>query len=132
MSRSSEKLPRHTLSVLRTVVILVSCCVATLLIFHEFVMGGTSSLIYVLLILLYALAAAVILLYQSVREQSVRDRMDRELARRNLLMNTALWGSDTRLFEVLPDGMLQLLNPRPGQGGPSVRRAACCCFPRPR
>ena len=117
MAGKGEKLSRHFFSVLRTVAILAGCCVATLLVFHEWVMGGPSGLVYALLILLYALAAAVILLYQSMREQTVRDRMDRELARRNLLMNTALWGSDTRLFEVLPDGMLQLLNPRPGQGG---------------
>ena len=117
MSRPNEKLPRHAYNILRTVVILAACCAATLIIFHEFVMGGTSVLVYILLILLYVCAAAVILLYQTIRERIVRDRMDREVERRNFLMNTALFESDTRLFEVMPDGMLQLLTPRPGLGG---------------
>ena len=116
MARLREKYSRHFLSVLRTVSILSACCVATLLIFHEVVMGGSSALVYALLILLYAVATAAVLLYQTMREQTVRDRLDMEVARRNILMNAALPGSDTRLFEVRPDGMLRLLSPRRGQG----------------
>ena len=114
MAGKGEKLSRHFFSVLRTVAILAGCCVATLLIFHEWVMGGPSGLVYALLILLYAAATAVILLYQSMREQTVQDRLRLEVAKRDFLMNAALPGSDTQLFEVRPDGMLRLMTPRRG------------------
>ena len=114
MAGKGEKLSRHFFSVLRTVGILAGCCVATLLIFHEWVMGGPSGLVYALLILLYAAATAVILLYQSMREQTVQDRLRLEVAKRDFLMNAALPGSDTQLFEVRPDGMLRLMTPRRG------------------
>ena len=114
MAGKGEKLSRHFFSVLRTVAILAGCCVATLLVFHEWVMGGPSGLVYALLILLYAAATAVILLYQSMREQTVQDRLRLEVAKRDFLMNAALPGSDTQLFEVRPDGMLRLMTPRRG------------------
>ena len=114
MAGKGEKLSRHFFSVLRTVGILAGCCVATLLVFHEWVMGGPSGLVYALLILLYAAATAVILLYQSMREQTVQDRLRLEVAKRDFLMNAALPGSDTQLFEVRPDGMLRLMTPRRG------------------
>ena len=114
MAGKGEKLSRHFFSVLRTVAILAGCCVATLLIFHEWVMGGPSGLVYALLILLYAATTAVILLYQSMREQTVQDRLRLEVAKRDFLMNAALPGSDTQLFEVRPDGMLRLMTPRRG------------------
>ena len=114
MAGKGEKLSRHFFSVLRTVGILAGCCVATLLIFHEWVMGGPSGLVYALLILLYAATTAVILLYQSMREQTVQDRLRLEVAKRDFLMNAALPGSDTQLFEVRPDGMLRLMTPRRG------------------
>ena len=114
MAGKGEKLSRHFFSVLRTVGILAGCCVATLLVFHEWVMGGPSGLVYALLILLYAAATAVILLYQSMREQTVQDRLRLEVAKRDFLMNAALPGSDTQLFEVRPDGMLRLMTPRQG------------------
>ena len=114
MAGKGEKLSRHFFSVLRTVGILAGCCVATLLVFHEWVMGGPSGLVYALLILLYAATTAVILLYQSMREQTVQDRLRLEVAKRDFLMNAALPGSDTQLFEVRPDGMLRLMTPRRG------------------
>ena len=114
MAGKGEKLSRHFFSVLRTVAILAGCCVATLLVFHEWVMGGPSGLVYALLILLYAATTAVILLYQSMREQTVQDRLRLEVAKRDFLMNAALPGSDTQLFEVRPDGMLRLMTPRRG------------------
>ena len=116
MAGKREKLSRHSVSVLRTVAILAACCAATLLIFHKSVTGGSSALIYALLILLYTAASAAILLYQTMREKTVRDRLDMEVSRRNFLMNAALPGSDTQLFEVLPDGLLRLLTPRQGKG----------------
>jgi|GEM_PF-1031925 len=115
MNSMVEKLSPRFFSVLRTVGILAACCVATLLIFHEWVMGGPSGLVYALLILLYAATTVIILLYQSMREQTVQDRLDREVARRDFLMNAALPGSDTQLFEVRPDGMLRVLTSRMGQ-----------------
>ena len=111
-----DRFNKHFFSVLRTVGILAACCVATLLIFHEVVMGGTSALVYALLILLYAVATVAVLLYQSMRQQIVQDRLEREVARHNFLMNAALPGSDTQLFEVRHDGMLRLLTPHQGQG----------------
>ena len=116
MAGKKDMFSRHYFSVLRTVAILAACCAATLLIFREVLMVGDSAVVFALLVLLYAVATAAILLYQSMREQAVRARLDIEVARRNFLMNAALPGSDTQLFEVLPDGMLRLLTPRQGRG----------------
>ena len=79
-------------------------------------LGIPSALAYGLLILLFGVASVAVLLYQSMKERLVRDRLDQEVARRNFLMNAALPGSDTQLFEVLPDGTLRLMAPRQGQG----------------
>lgn len=116
MAEKKKKLTRHDFSVLRTVGVLAACCAVTLLIFREVLMVGDSAVVFALLVLLYAVATAAILLYQSMREQAVRARLDSEVARRNFLMNAALPGSDTQLFEVLADGMLRLLTPRQGRG----------------
>lgn len=91
-------------------------------VFQENAIGGgvgagiPSTLAYCLLILLYGAATIAVLLYQSMGERAVRDQLDQEVARRNVLMNAALTGSDTRVFEVLSNGKLSLLTPRRGQG----------------
>ena len=73
------------------------------------------SVAYFLLALLYGLAGTMVLFYQTVRERSVRDKLDQEVARSNTLMNVALPSSDVQLFELLPNGLLRLLSPGKGQ-----------------
>ena len=77
--------------------------------------GIPSELAYGLLFLLFGVALASVLMYRSMKERLVRDRLDQEVARRNFLMNAVLPGSDIQLFEVLPDGKLRLMAPRQGQ-----------------
>lgn len=79
-------------------------------------MGIPSSLAYSLLVLLYTAAAVAVILYQSMRERTVRDKLTQEVARNNSLMNAALPGSDIQVFELLPSGMIRLLSPEIGQG----------------
>ncbi len=127
MARRKKKLSKRAASLIRTVAILVGCLLATMAILRAAIgpfdgPGGTSmippSLVYTLLILLYAVAAVAVLLYQRIRDRSVRQRLDRAAARNDSLINAALPGADVQIFELLPDGMIRLLIPGGGQGQP--------------
>ena len=74
-----------------------------------------STFAYGLLLVLYGVAAVALLLYQSMRERSVRGELDREVARRNSVMNAALPASDVQVFELLTTGLLRLFTPQSGQ-----------------
>ena len=112
MARRKKKLSKRAASLIRTVAILVGCLLATMAILRAAIgpfdgPGGTSmippSLVYTLLILLYAVAAVAVLLYQRIRDRSVRQRLDRAAARNDSLINAALPGADVQIFELLPD-----------------------------
>lgn len=75
-----------------------------------------STLAYGLLIVFYGMAVAAVLLYQSVRERMVREKLDREVERRNSVMNAALPAAQVQVFELLPSGMLRLFSPQSGRG----------------
>ena len=75
-----------------------------------------SGLAYTFLCMIYAVAMVAVLLYQQSREQIAQAKLHQEVARKNSLMNAALPGSDIRVFELLPDGMIRLLTPEKGQG----------------
>lgn len=75
-----------------------------------------TSLAFALLILLYVVATVAVLLYQSMRERAVRDKLDQEVARNNSLMNVALPGTDIQVFELLPNSSIRLLSPEAGRG----------------
>ncbi len=75
-----------------------------------------STFAYGLLVVFYGLAAVALLVYQSVRERMVREKLEREVERRNSVMNAALPATEVQVFELLPSGMLRLFSPRSGQG----------------
>lgn len=75
-----------------------------------------SAFTYGVLIALYGVAMVAVLLYQSVRERTVREKLDREVERSNSVMNAALPAAEVKVFELLPSGMLRLFSPRSGQG----------------
>ncbi len=75
-----------------------------------------STFAYGLLLVLYGVAAVAVLLYQSMRERYVQGKLDREVARRNSVMNAALPASDVQVFELLTTGLLRLFAPQSGRG----------------
>ncbi|MBR5534138.1 MAG: response regulator [Ruminiclostridium sp.] len=76
----------------------------------------SSGQVYAFLCMIYAVAMVAVLLYQASREQLAQAKLHQEVSRNNTLMNAALPGSDVRVFELLPDGMIRLLTPEKGRG----------------